>query len=43
VLLVAADAALLVRSLYEERTLRHDPRYVRYCESVRWRVAPGIF
>jgi protein-S-isoprenylcysteine O-methyltransferase Ste14 len=42
-LLVAADAALLVRSLYEERTLRHDERYVRYCDAVRWRVVPGVF
>jgi hypothetical protein len=43
VLLIAADAALLVRSLYEERTLRHDERYVRYCQDVRWRVVPGVF
>jgi protein-S-isoprenylcysteine O-methyltransferase Ste14 len=43
VLIVAADAALLVRSLYEERTLLHDSSYVRYCDAVRWRVVPGVF
>jgi protein-S-isoprenylcysteine O-methyltransferase Ste14 len=42
-LLIAADCALLVRSLYEERTLRHDEHYVRYCDAVRWRVLPGVF
>ena len=43
IVLIAADVALLVRSLYEERTLRYDTAYVRYCETVRWRVVPGVF
>lgn len=43
IVFIAADAALLVRSLYEERTLRHDLDYMRYCETVKWRVVPGIF
>jgi protein-S-isoprenylcysteine O-methyltransferase Ste14 len=42
-LLVAADAALVVRSLYEERTLRRDPGYAAYCRLVRWRLVPGLF
>jgi protein-S-isoprenylcysteine O-methyltransferase Ste14 len=40
--LVAGDAALIVRALYEEQTLGRDPQYVRYCETVRWRLVPGI-
>jgi protein-S-isoprenylcysteine O-methyltransferase Ste14 len=42
-LLVISDAALMVRSLYEERTLARDPEYAEYMGRVRWRVAPGIF
>lgn len=40
--LLAGDAALIVRALYEEETLGRDPQYVRYCESVKWRLVPGI-
>jgi protein-S-isoprenylcysteine O-methyltransferase Ste14 len=40
--LIAGDAALVVRALYEEQTLGHDPQYVRYCQSVKWRLVPGI-
>jgi protein-S-isoprenylcysteine O-methyltransferase Ste14 len=40
--LLAGDAALIVRAFYEEKTLGHDPKYVRYCETVRWRLVPGI-
>ncbi len=40
--LLAGDAALIVRALYEEETLGRDPQYVRYCQAVRWRLLPGI-
>lgn len=42
-LLVAADAALMVRAIQEERTLALDPFYVAYQQRVRWRVMPGVF
>lgn len=38
-----SDTALMVRSIYEERTLAKDPAYADYMSRVRWRVAPGIF
>jgi protein-S-isoprenylcysteine O-methyltransferase Ste14 len=38
-----SDTALMVRSIYEERTLAKDPEYAEYMSRVRWRVAPGIF
>lgn len=41
--LVAADTALLVRAVYEERTLARDEEYAGYLARVRWRVLPGIF
>ena len=40
--LLVGDAALIVRALYEEQTLGHDPQYVRYCQTVKWRIVPGI-
>jgi protein-S-isoprenylcysteine O-methyltransferase Ste14 len=40
--LLAGDAALIARAFYEEQTLGRDPQYVRYCETVRWRLVPGI-
>jgi protein-S-isoprenylcysteine O-methyltransferase Ste14 len=40
--LLIGDAALIVRALYEEETLGRDPQYVRYCQSVKWRLLPGI-
>lgn len=40
--LVAGDTALVVRAFYEEQTLSLDPTYVRYCETVRWRLVPGV-
>lgn len=43
VLLIAADLALLVRAVVEERTLALDEAYLTYQERVRWRVLPGIF
>ena len=42
-LLVASDLALLVRALYEERTLATDADYADYMSRVRWRVLPGAF
>lgn len=42
-LLVAADLALLLRAGYEERTLRLDPLYRDYQNTVRWRVIPGFY
>ncbi len=42
-LLVSADTALLVRAVYEERTLEHDRAYVAYKARVRWRILPGVF
>lgn len=41
--ILVADAALLARAVCEERTLARDPEYVRYLETVRWRVLPGVF
>ena len=43
VLFVVSDTALLVRSIYEERTLAKDSEYADYMTRVRWRVVPGIF
>ena len=43
VALVAADLALVIRSLYEERILARDPLYREYCSQVRWHLVPGIF
>ena len=40
--LLVGDAALIVRALYEEQTLGRDPQYVRYCQTVKWRIVPGI-
>lgn len=40
--LIAGDAALVLRAFYEEQTLGLDPQYVRYCETVKWRLVPGI-
>lgn len=41
--LSAADLALLVRAVCEERTLALDPAYREYQHRVRWRVLPGVF
>lgn len=40
--LFAGDCALILRAMYEEQTLGRDPQYVRYCETVKWRLVPGI-
>lgn len=41
--LVAADIALLMRAVCEERTLARDPAYREYQQRIRWRVLPGVF
>jgi protein-S-isoprenylcysteine O-methyltransferase Ste14 len=41
--LVAADIALMLRAICEERTLARDPSYRAYMDRVRWRVIPGVF
>jgi len=42
-LLITSDMALLLRAVYEERTLAVDPAYAAYMARVRWRVVPGAF
>jgi protein-S-isoprenylcysteine O-methyltransferase Ste14 len=41
--LVAADIALMLRAVREERTLMQDAAYRSYAERVRWRIVPGVF
>jgi protein-S-isoprenylcysteine O-methyltransferase Ste14 len=41
--LVAADIALMMRAVCEERTLARDPAYREYQQRIRWRVIPGVF
>ena len=42
-ILAAADVALMMRAVREERTLAQDPEYRDYLQRVRWRVVPGVF
>jgi protein-S-isoprenylcysteine O-methyltransferase Ste14 len=42
-LIVAADSALVLRALLEERTLIKDERYQSYCARVGWHLVPGVF
>ena len=42
-MLGAADTALLMRAVYEERTLERDRAYVAYKGRVHWRIVPGVF
>jgi protein-S-isoprenylcysteine O-methyltransferase Ste14 len=39
----AADLALVVRALLEERVLTADNEYRAYCSRVRWHLVPGVF
>jgi protein-S-isoprenylcysteine O-methyltransferase Ste14 len=41
--LLAADVALLLRAICEERTLALDDEYRAYMGRVRWRIIPGVF
>jgi protein-S-isoprenylcysteine O-methyltransferase Ste14 len=43
VVLAAADVALMLRAICEERTLATDEAYRAYMTRVRWRVVPGVF
>ena len=42
-LLLAADAALVIRALREERLLAGDSEYQSYCRRVSWHLVPGLF
>ena len=42
-ILAAADVALMMRAVREERTLAQDPEYRDYMQRVRWRIVPGLF
>jgi protein-S-isoprenylcysteine O-methyltransferase Ste14 len=41
--LAAADGALVLRALLEERVLRTDEVYRTYCQRVGWHLIPGVF
>jgi protein-S-isoprenylcysteine O-methyltransferase Ste14 len=41
--LVAADGALVLRALLEERVLSADEVYRTYCQRVGWHLIPGVF
>lgn len=41
--LAAADIALMLRAVREERTLMEDEAYRAYAGRVRWRIVPGVF
>jgi protein-S-isoprenylcysteine O-methyltransferase Ste14 len=41
--LLASDAALIVRALLEERVLSADADYKAYCRRVGWHLMPGVF
>jgi protein-S-isoprenylcysteine O-methyltransferase Ste14 len=41
--LVVSDAALMIRAVYEERTLAKDAEYAEYMTRVPWRVVPGVY
>jgi protein-S-isoprenylcysteine O-methyltransferase Ste14 len=40
--LAAADVALMLRAVREERTLALDDEYRAYMARVRWRIVPGV-
>jgi protein-S-isoprenylcysteine O-methyltransferase Ste14 len=42
-ILLVADAALVIRSLLEERLLSGDDGYRAYCGRVAWHLVPGVF
>jgi len=43
IIIVVADAALVLRALMEERTLSGDAAYQGYCQRVGWHLVPGVF
>jgi protein-S-isoprenylcysteine O-methyltransferase Ste14 len=42
-IVIAADTALVVRALIEERVLSADADYQSYCRRVGWHLVPGLF
>lgn len=42
-IVIAADAALVVRALMEERVMGFDDAYRVYCRRVGWHLVPGVF
>jgi protein-S-isoprenylcysteine O-methyltransferase Ste14 len=42
-ILAAADTALILRALAEERVLSTDREYQAYCGRVAWHLVPGVF
>lgn len=42
-LVLVSDVALVLRALREERLLRKDEMYQRYCRRVGWHLVPGVF
>ena len=40
---IAADTALVLRALIEERVLSADVSYQAYCRRVGWHLVPGLF
>jgi protein-S-isoprenylcysteine O-methyltransferase Ste14 len=40
---IAADIALVLRALMEERILSADMEYQQYCRRVEWHLVPGVF
>jgi protein-S-isoprenylcysteine O-methyltransferase Ste14 len=42
-ILIAADTALILRALAEERVLSADREYQVYCGRVAWHLVPGVF
>ena len=42
-IVIAADTALVVRALIEERVLSADADYQSYCRRVGWHLVPGVF
>jgi protein-S-isoprenylcysteine O-methyltransferase Ste14 len=41
--MACADAALVMRALFEERVLALDDSYRAYCQRVSWHLVPGLF
>jgi len=42
-IVLAADTALVLRALVEERVLSSDVAYQAYCRRVGWHLVPGLF
>jgi len=42
-ILAFAIATIVLRIVWEERVLRKSERYLQFCETVRWRLIPGLW